>query len=137
MAKKLNSPNQLKKERQDNCEQMSAFPLKKAEEQAEKGLLTRQKALKKLGITKEFNYADHSEDYNYDDHAVEAQIETVDASIAPPKITIEQIHASHEPSPGSKLEIILYTDGTQARPAVRMSSVTTQAKRMLLAHCAE
>jgi hypothetical protein len=77
MAKKLNSPNQLKKERQDNCEQMSAFALKKAEEQAEKGLLARQKALKKLGITKEFNYADHSGDYNYDDHAVEAQIETV------------------------------------------------------------
>ena len=75
MAKKLNSPNQLKKERQDNCEQISAFALKKAEEQAEKGSLARQKALKKLGITKEFSYADHSEDYNYDDDSYESGAE--------------------------------------------------------------
>jgi hypothetical protein len=60
---------------------------------------------------------------------VEAPIETVDASIAPPKITIEQL----EDQSSSESE----QNNVSARPAVRMSSVTMRAKRMMLAHCAK
>jgi hypothetical protein len=49
-------------------------------------------ALEKLGIMQEFNYADCAEVYNYANHAVEALIKTVEASIAPPETTIEQLY---------------------------------------------
>jgi hypothetical protein len=40
-----------------------------------------QQALEKLGIKQEFDYTDHAEVYNHADHAVNAQMETVNASI--------------------------------------------------------
>ncbi len=67
------------------------------QEQDAKESLAQRQALEKLGISQEFNYAD-AEFYNYADHAVEASIETVDASIAPPEITIE-LYASSIPPP--------------------------------------
>jgi hypothetical protein len=48
----------------------------------------------KLGITQEFNNSDNAKIYNYAGHAIKAPIETVDASIAPPEKTIEQLDAS-------------------------------------------
>jgi hypothetical protein len=68
---------------------------------------------------------------------VDAQIETVGASIIPPEITTGQLasDANHDPSP--KLEIMLFNDGTQARQAVKISSITMLTKRILLAHCAK
>ena len=87
MAKRRKSSKQLEKDVQQNRERMSDFCKKKTEEQALKDSLARQQALKRLGITKEFNYSDHAEIYNYADRAHEAPIETVDASIPPPEIT--------------------------------------------------
>ena len=136
MVKKRKSSNQLEKDRQDNRERMSTFAQKKMEEQDAKESQARQQALEKLGITQEFKYKHHAEIHNYADHAVEAPIETVDASIAPPKITIEQLEdqsssESEQNNDPSKLALPV-----SARPAVRMSSVTKRAKRMMLAHCA-
>ncbi len=68
------------------------------EEQDAKESLAQRQALEKLGISQEFNYADHSEIYNYAYHAVDAPSETVDASIAPPEITIELYASSIPPS---------------------------------------
>jgi len=129
MVKKRKSSNQLEKDRQDNRERMSTFAQKKMEERDAKESQARQQALEKLGITQEFKYKHHAEIYKYADHAVEAPIETVDASIAPPKITIEQL----EDQSSSESE----QNNVSARPAVRMSSVTMRAKRMMLAHCAK
>ena len=136
MVKKRKSSNQLEKDRQDNRERMSTFAQKKMEEQDAKESQARQQALEKLGITQEFKYQHHAEIYKYADHAVEAPIETVDASIAPPKIMIEQLEdqsssESEQNNDPSKLALPV-----SARPAVRMSSVTKRAKRMMLAHCA-
>ena len=90
MVKKRKSSNQLEKDRQDNRERMSTFAQKKIEERDAKESQARTQALEKLGITQEFKYKHHAEIYKYADHAVEAPIVTVDASIAPPKITIQQ-----------------------------------------------
>jgi len=87
MAKRRKSSKQLEKDVQQNRERMSDFCKKKTEEQALKDSLARQQALKRLGITEEFNYSDHAEIYNYADRAHAAPIETVDASIPPPEIT--------------------------------------------------
>ena len=137
MVKKRKSSNQLEKDRQDNRERMSTFAQKKMEEQDAKESQARQQALKKLGITQEFNYKHHAEIYNYAVHAVDAPIETVDASIAPPDITIEQLEdqfqsESEKHNDPSNLALLV-----SARPAVRISSVTMRAKRMMLAHCAK
>ena len=97
----------------------------------------RQQALKKLGVsTQEFDYAEHEDVYNYADHAVEAPIETVDASIAPPELTIEELYASTVPPPET-MEPSNLALPVSARPAVRISSVSMRAKRMMQAHCAK
>jgi hypothetical protein len=138
MAKKRKSSNQLEKDRQENRERLSKFAEKKMEEQDAKESQARQQALKKLDITQEFNYSDHKEVYNYADHAVEAPIETVDASISPPEITIEQLDV--RPLSKSELQIMELSKlalPVSARPAVKVSSVTMRAKRMMQAHCAK
>jgi hypothetical protein len=61
MVKKRKCSNQLEKDRQDNRERMSTFAQKKMEERDAK------------------------------ESQVEAPIETVDASVAPPKKTIDQL----------------------------------------------
>jgi D-ribose pyranose/furanose isomerase RbsD len=83
MVKKRKSSNQLEKDSWENCKRMSKSIVKKMEEQNAMEIQALQKALKKRGITQEFNYADHTKVCDYANHAVEAQIETVDASIAP------------------------------------------------------
>ena len=134
MPKKRKSSNQLEKDRQDNHERMSKFLQKKDEERAEKDSLARQQALERLGITQEFNYSDHAEIYNYADQAHAAPIETVDASIPPPEITIEQLDASRilppETIDPSKLRLDL-----SSRRAVRFT--TMRSKQIMLAHCAK
>jgi hypothetical protein len=120
---------------QDNRERMSPFAQKKMEEQDAKESQARQQALEKLGITQEFKYKHHAEIYKYAVHAVEAPIETIDASIAPPEITFEQLEdqslsESKKNNDPSNLAL-----PASARPAVRISSVTMRAKRMMLAHC--
>jgi len=137
MVKKRKSSNQLEKDREDNREQMSKFAVKKMEEQNAMESQARQQALEKLGITQEFKYADHAEVYNYANHAVEAPIETVDASIAPPKITIEQLEDQSSSESEKNNDPNNLALPVSARPAVRMSSVTMRAKRMMLAHCAK
>jgi hypothetical protein len=67
---------------------------KKMEKQDAMDYLARQQALGKLGITQEFKYVDHTEIINYADDAVDASIETVDARITPPDISIEKLDAS-------------------------------------------
>ena len=62
---KRKSKKQLEKNVQDNRERMSTFLQKKDEERAEKDSLARKQALERLGITQEFNHADHAEIYNY------------------------------------------------------------------------
>jgi len=136
MVKKRKSSNQLEKDRQDNRERMSTFAQKKMEEQDAKESQAREQALEKLGITQKFKYKHHAEIHNYADHAVEAPIEMVDASIAPPKITIEQLEdqsSSESEKINDPSNLALPVSG---RPAVRTSSVTMRAKRMMLAHCA-
>jgi hypothetical protein len=59
---------------------MSTFAQNEMEVQDAMESQARQQALEKLGITQEFNYADHAKAYNYADHAVEAPIEMVDAA---------------------------------------------------------
>ena len=113
---------------------MSKFLQIKDEERAVKDSLARQKALEQLGITQEFNYSDRTEIYNYADQAHAAPIETVDASIPPPEITIEQLDASRilppETIDPSKLRIDL-----SSRRAVRFT--TMRSKQIMLAHCAK
>ena len=113
---------------------MSKFLQKKDEERAVKDALARQKSLEQNGITQEFNYADHAEIYNYADQAHAAPIETVDASIPPPEITIEQLDASRilppETIDPSKLRLDL-----SSRRAVRFT--TMRSKQIMLAHCAK
>ena len=65
MPKNRKSKKQLEKNVQDNRERMSTFLQKKDEERAEKDSLARKQALERLGITQEFNHADHAEIYNY------------------------------------------------------------------------
>ena len=116
---------------------MSTFAQKKLEERDAKESQARQQALEKLGITQEFKYKHHAEIYKYADHAVEAPIETVDASIAPPEITIEQLEdqsKSESPKNNDPSNLAL---PVSARPAVRISSVTMRAKRMMLAQIAK
>jgi hypothetical protein len=137
MVKKRKSSNQLEKDRQDNRERMSTFAQKKMEEQDAKESQARQQALKKLGITQEFNYKHHAEIYNYAVHAVDAPIETVDASIAPPDITIEQLEDQFQSESEKHNDPSNLALPVSARPAVRISSVTMRAKRMMLAHCAK
>jgi hypothetical protein len=88
----------------------------------------------KLSITQEFNYSDHAEVYNYADHAVEAQLQTVDASIIPPNITNVQVDASRMPPPETIDPCKLRLDQSSRR-AVRIFSML--AKRMMLAHCSK
>ena len=138
MVKKRKSSNQCEKDREDNRKRMSTFAQKKMEEQDAMESQARQQALKKLGVTQEFDYADHVEVYNYADHAVEAPIETVDASIAPPELTIEELYASTVPPPETiMMEPSNLALPVSARPAVRISSVSMRAKRMMQAHCAK
>ena len=82
MPKRRKSSKQLEKDRQENREWMSEFCKKKSEDSS-----ARQQALKQLDITKEFNFSDHAEIYNYADCAHAAPIETVDATVHPPEIT--------------------------------------------------
>ena len=134
MPKQRKSRKQLEKNVQDNRERMSKFLQKKDEERAEKDSLARKQALERLGITQEFNYADYAEIYNYADQAHAAPIETVDASIPPPEITIEQLDASRiippETIDPSKLRLDL-----SSRRAVRFT--TMRSKQIMLAHCAK
>jgi len=65
--KSRKSKKQLEKKVQDSRERMSTFLQKKDEERAEKDSLARKQALERLGITQEFNHADHVEIYNYSD----------------------------------------------------------------------
>ena len=134
--KQRKSKRQLEKIASASRERMSKFLQKKDEERALKGSLARQQALEQLGITQEFNHSDHAEIYSYADHAVAAPIETVDASIAPPELTIEELYASTVPPPET-MEPSNLALPVSARPAVRISSVTMRAKRMMLAHCAK
>ena len=130
MVKKRKSKKQLEKDRDDNRERMSKFAQKKSEEQTVKDSLARQQALEQLGITQEFNYADHAEIYNYADHAVAAPIEIVDASIPPPKISIEKLGASH----------ILPSETVLCGPNTSMRSkqiTSMRSKQIMLAHCAK
>ena len=136
MVKKRKSSNQCEKDREDNRKRMSTFAQKKMEEQDAMESQARQQALKKLGVTQEFDCAEHAEVYNYADHAVEAPIETVDASIAPPELTIEELYASTVPPPET-MEPSNLALPVSARPAVRISSVSMRAKRMMQAHCAK
>ena len=126
MVKKRKSSNQCENDREDNRKRMSTFVQKKMEEQDAMESQARQQALKKLGVTQEFNYAEHAEVYNYADHAVEAPIETVDASIAPPELTIEELYASTVPPPET-MEPSNLALPVSARPAVRISSVSNRA----------
>jgi len=137
MVKKRKSSNQLEKDRQDNRERMSTFAQKKMEERDAKESQARTQALEKLGITQEFKYKHHAEIYKYADHAVEAPIVTVDASIAPPKITIEQLEYQSSSESEKNNDPSNLALPVSARPAVRISSVTMRAKRMMLAHCAK
>ena len=97
MPKRRKSGNQLEKDRQKNRERMSNFLQKKDAVQAEKDSLARQQALEKLGITQEFNHADHAEIYRFAADAVEAPIETVDGSIPPPEVTHETLDEGRLP----------------------------------------
>ena len=71
------------KDPQENRERMSEFCKKKSEEQALKDSSARQQALKRLGITQEFNN-NHAEIYNYADCDHVVPIETV--KVVPLKI---------------------------------------------------
>ena len=97
MPKRRKSGNQLEKDRQKNRERMSNFLQKKDAVQAEKDSLARQQALEHLGITQEFNHADHAEIYRFAADAVEAPIETVDGSIPPPEVTHETLDEGRLP----------------------------------------
>lgn len=121
MAKKRKSTHRLDKDRQDNRDRMSRFAQKKSEEQAVKDSLARQQALERLEITQEFNYSDHAAIYNYADHAHVAPIETIDASITPPEITIEMLQASLPP---------------KTIEPIKRYSTTMRAKQIMRAHCA-
>ena len=152
--KQRKSKGQLEKIASASRERMSKFLQKKDEERALKGSLARQQALEQLGITQEFNHSDHAEIYSYADHAVAAPIETVDASIPPPEVTYETLDEGRLPQAPTKEPSILWAPaGAQqknhndpsnylhlalrARPAVRISSVSMRAKRMMQAHCAK
>ena len=85
---------------------MSKFLQKKDEERAEKDSLARQQALERLGITQEFNHADHKEIYNYSAEAVEAPIEMVDGSIPPPEVTYETLDEGRIPQAPTERPIV-------------------------------
>ena len=119
MPKQRKSRKQLEKNFQDNRERMSKFLQKKDEERAEKDSLARQQALERLGITQEFNHADHKEIYNYSAEAVEAPIEMVDGSIPPPEVTYETLDEGRIPQAPTE------------RPIVRQMPVPLGSKRAL------
>ena len=143
------SANQKEKQRDDNRKRISEFCNRKADEQAAKDSVAREQALTKLGVREKFNFEDHKEIYNYSAEAVEAPIETVDGSIPPPEVTYETLDEGRLPqAPTEQPSIICAPNNdpsnylhlalpVSARPAVRISSVTMRAKRMMLAHCAK
>jgi len=134
MPKRRKSSKQLEKDREENRERMSEFCKKKTEEQALKDSLARQQALKQLGITQEFNYSDHAEIYSYADRAHAAPIETIEASIPPPKIT-QYPERSPCPSPCSvRGEQINHALTPTARTAVARFR---RAKAIMQANCAK
>ena len=147
--KQRKSKRQLEKIASASRERMSKFLQKKDEERALKGSLARQQALEQLGITQEFNHSDHAEIYSYADHVVAAPNETVDASIPPPEVTYETLDEGRLPqAPTEEPSIICAPNNdpsnylhlalpVRARPAVRISSVSMRAKRLMQAHCAK
>jgi hypothetical protein len=106
MPKNRKSKKQLEKNIQDNRERMSTFLQKKDAERAEKDSLARKQALERLGITQEFNHADHAEIYNYSAEVVEAPIETVDGSIPPPEVTHETLDEGRIPQAPTERPIV-------------------------------
>jgi hypothetical protein len=64
-------------------------------------------------------------------------METVDASITPPKITIEQLEDQSSSESEKNNDPSNLALPVSARPAVRISAVSMLAKRMLQAHCAK
>ena len=129
MAKKKKSGNQLEKDRQKNCERMSKFLQKKDAVQAEKDSLARQQALEKLGITQEFNRADHAEIYRFATDAVEAPIETVDGSIPPPEVTHETLDEGRLPQAPTEEPSITRLKPLGSKRALRFFK--TQSKAVL------
>ena len=128
MPKRRKSGNQLEKDRQKNRERMSNFLQKKDAVQAEKDSLARQQALEHLGITQEFNHADHAEIYRFAADAVEAPIETVDGSIPPPEVTHETLDEGRLPQAPTEEPIIL-----RLKPALRFTS-TQRSKKIMRMH---
>ena len=128
MPKNRKSGNQLEKDRQKNRERMSKFSQEKDAVQAEKDSLVRQQALEQLGITQEFNHADHAEIYRFAADAVEAPIETVDGSIPPPEVTHETLDEGRLPQAPTEEPIIL-----RLKPALRFTS-TQRSKKIMQIH---
>jgi hypothetical protein len=117
--KSRKSKKQLEKKVQDSRERMSTFLQKKDEERAEKDSLARKQALERLGITQEFNHADHAEIYNYSAEVVEAPIETVDGSIPPPEVTHETLDEGRLPQAPTEEPIVRQRPPRGSKRAIR------------------
>jgi len=82
MVKNRNSSNQKEKKRKSDHDRIEEFINKKEEEKLEKGMIAREDALQKAGMTKqEDNFADHAKIYNYADELVGPPIKTIDANV--------------------------------------------------------
>ena len=117
--KQRKSKGQLEKNRQKNRDRMSKFLQKKDEEQALKGSLARQQALKQLGIAQDFNHLDHAKIYSYADRAVAAPFETVDTSIPPPEVTYETLDKGRLPQTPTEEPILRRLKPLGSKRAIR------------------